>query len=86
MFRSPVKNALVFLSVLIGYCAVVKKTRAEWHDGAGPWVIATRGEIWPKPMMRNLDDTYYRLEPKEFTFEVRMSILKIFRLQILSGN
>lgn len=42
----------------------------EWHDGSGPWVIATKGEPWPLPKQREVNNVYYHLEPSSFNFQV----------------
>ena len=51
----------------------VKVNAQEWHDEPGPWVIATKGEVWPMPKERNFLQGFYRLEPNNFNFEVKYS-------------
>ncbi|XP_060535041.1 beta-hexosaminidase subunit alpha-like [Cylas formicarius] len=36
----------------------------------GPLVVATRGEVWPKPQSQNSSENYFILRPKQFQFKV----------------
>lgn len=49
------------------------KTRTFINPGRpGPWIQATRGQVWPKPqMINNRGKNYSVIHPGEFIFKVR---------------
>ncbi|XP_015593714.1 beta-hexosaminidase subunit alpha [Cephus cinctus] len=40
--------------------------KSEWHGDAGPWVIATEGEVWPRPARNWTFDEFYLLRYSNF--------------------
>ena len=56
--------------LLLGLVLAANLVGADWHDGSGPWVIATKGEPWPSPNSRLLHNDYYYLQPDSFSFQV----------------
>jgi len=48
------------------------------HSDAGPWVQATKGELWPLPKMRVIKEDFYLLRPSNFEFRVSLSIYYFF--------
>lgn len=36
----------------------------------GPRVVATKGEVWPKPHQQNATDEYFIFRPRHFIFLV----------------
>ncbi|KAG5323132.1 HEXB hexosaminidase, partial [Acromyrmex heyeri] len=38
------------------------------HSNAGPWIQATKGELWPLPKMRVIKEDFYLLRPSNFEF------------------
>lgn len=42
----------------------------NWPERPGPWVQATRGEVWPKPKVQKPQETFLALKPSAFKFEV----------------
>ena len=38
---------------------------------SGPWVNATKGEVWPKPQMEIKLTDVLQIRPENFKFEVR---------------
>ncbi|KAJ8688504.1 hypothetical protein QAD02_024299 [Eretmocerus hayati] len=61
----------IVLGSLLGLLLLINLTRAlwEWHDDAGPWVIATQGEPWPMPNQRHTLNQYLRLD-RDFDLQV----------------
>lgn len=57
--------ALVLVNIFAGIFV-----NGEWHDDAGPWVIATKGEPWPLPLTRELDNYYYQVDHATFRIQV----------------
>ncbi|XP_031781641.1 beta-hexosaminidase subunit beta-like [Nasonia vitripennis] len=58
--------------LVLGLLALLSTTQVTeaWHDGSGPWVIATQGEPWPLPNQREVNNVNYRLEPSSFNFQI----------------
>ncbi|XP_058809429.1 beta-hexosaminidase subunit beta-like [Phymastichus coffea] len=62
---------LLLLLLLLLPLLLAGTSRAEWHDDVGPWVTASKGEPWPLPRERQLDEQRYRLlQPSAFQFQV----------------
>ena len=43
----------------------------NWPVKPGPWVQATRGEVWPKPKVSKPQQEFFVLRSNSFRFEVR---------------
>ncbi|XP_015190676.1 PREDICTED: beta-hexosaminidase subunit beta-like [Polistes dominula] len=64
MWFSSMINTLLFIKLL----ATLPTPSIQLHSFAGSWVLPTKGEIWPKPNQRVLQDEYFLLRPSAFEF------------------
>ena len=39
----------------------------------GPWVAASKGEVWPKPAFQQKVEEFFQVDPSVFQFQVRMT-------------
>ncbi|TGZ50600.1 Beta-hexosaminidase subunit beta [Temnothorax longispinosus] len=56
--------------IALALVAVVPWQVSSLHSDAGPWVQATRGELWPLPKTRIVKEDFYLLRPSNFDFRV----------------
>lgn len=61
------------------------KTRTFINPGRpGPWIYASRGEVWPKPqMMNNRGKNFSMIHPGEFVFQVSSTQFSIISMHII---
>lgn len=65
--------------IVLALVAIVPWQVSSLHSDAGPWVPATRGELWPMPKTRTVKEDFYLLRPSNFDFRVsRVLILFYF--------
>lgn len=62
------------LAIILAVVAAVSRQDTAWHSDVGPWVQATKGEIWPNPYSRVVKKNYYFLRASNFEMRVSLSI------------
>jgi len=73
--------------IVLVLVAAVSLQVSSFHSDAGPWVQATRGEIWPIPKMRIVKEDFYLLRPSNFDFRVSLlSYHFLFTLHYFTPN
>jgi hypothetical protein len=60
------------LAIILVFVATVPWRAASLHSDAGPWVQATKGEVWPKPNLRIIKEDFYLLRPSNFDMQVSL--------------
>ena len=66
--------------------AIIKREGAQWlepanlnrnlqrqHFRPGPWVEATKGEVWPKPKVQKSQQEFFSVRSNNFKFEVNFN-------------
>ncbi|TRY70519.1 hypothetical protein TCAL_10668 [Tigriopus californicus] len=43
---------------------------------AGPWVLSTRGEIWPKPQIQQSSSSFFSINPDTFQFKLGPELIE----------
>jgi hypothetical protein len=75
-----VSATAVFLAMLAGVSGQGDyfKSRQYIHPGKpGPWISATRGQVWPKPkLVKENGGRFSTLNPDTFTFHVSLRARK----------
>lgn len=68
-----------FLRFIIVVLTIVISCVNCYFVKPGPQVIATKGEIWPKPKQQTIYSTFSVIRPSTLNFEVSFFLLSVFR-------
>lgn len=58
------------LAIILIFVAAVPWQATSLHSDAGPWVRATKGEMWPMADFRVTKEDFYILRPSNFEMRV----------------
>lgn len=70
--------------ILILILAIVPWQAFSLHSESGPWVQATKGEIWPMPNSRIIKEDFYVLRPSNFDIRVSFLTFKMLSISCLT--